>query len=199
MAPLLVNLFRLARILHELYEPEARAKLAPAYAKVHDLLESEIGGVLAMGGLSHLHHPSARKDESSKGEGRVERVQQFLLQLHSNVLTVLGFLGETLGREFYGQAGLATAVAGTVCYGTEYVPDYRLRSILRSFCRPFISSCPPDLREQVLAPFLSYLLPSMLQRLSARWQATTETQTAKAYDESDIQVRAIVLLVFDGR
>ena len=193
MGPILVNLFRLGRILHELYEPAMRAMLTPAYAKVHDLLESEVASVLSMGGLSHLQQPrSTEQDERKKGDGRTERVQQFLLQLHTNVMTILGSLGEMLGREFYAQPGLATAVAGTVCYGLEYVPDYRLRSLLRSFCRPFISSCPPDLHGPVLAPFLTHLLPSMLQRLSARWQATNEQQTARANEDTDMQVFSLI-------
>ena len=73
----------------------------------------------------------------------------------------------------------------------EHMPDYRLRNLLRSFCRQFLSSCPVDLHGPVLAPFLVHLFPAMLQRLSGKWEAAmalTQQQQANKEEETDILV-----------
>lgn len=91
LAPLLFNIFRLAQVLHQLWEPTARAQLPPAYSKVHDLPESEVGSILAVGGMSHLGvPPQLDKDKELAQPSTAERIQQFLHQLHLNVFTLLG-------------------------------------------------------------------------------------------------------------
>ena len=179
LAPLLFNTFRLARVLHGLWEPEARRALAPGYIKAYDMLESEIVNIMGQGpGASNgstvpMNVNSVDSGSLSSDQTRVvsplERVQQFLAQLHFNVFHFLGSLGETLGHEFYALPGLATAVAGTACHCLEHIPDYRLRVVIRVFCRPFIASCPSNLHESVLVPVLLHLCPALLQRLTQRW------------------------------
>lgn len=191
MAPILYHTFRLARALHQLYEPEARQLLAPGFAKVYDLLESEVNGILALGGMTNL---SAAQDGKKEKSG-VERVQGFLVNIHTNVYSILGSMGEAVGEQFYSQPGLAMAVSGTACYGHDHLPDHRLRVVLRNFCRPFITACPAHLQRPVLLPFLAHLFPAMLTRLSARWQELMQQTQVSNEDRADLQeiVRDVII------
>lgn len=180
LAPLLFDTFRLARVLHQLWEPESQTLLSPGFAKAHDLLESEVINILAQGGMSQSGMPaciSQLNGQVQKQQSPVERVQNFLAQIHNNVFVLLGSFGETLGDQFYATPGLAVAVAGTTCgHGMEYIPDFRLRTVVKVFCRPFITSCPAHFHQSVILPFLAHFLPAMLQRLAARWQQTMQQQ-----------------------
>jgi exportin-5 len=192
LAPLLFHTFRLARVLHQLWEPEAQKLLSPGFAKAYDLLESEIVSILAQGGMSQSGMPaciSQLNGNVQKQQTPLERVQSFLVQIHNNVFIMLGSFGETLGEQFYATPGLAVAVAGTTCgQGMEYIPDCRLRTVVKVFCRPFINSCPAQLYQPVLLPFLAYFLPAMLQRLSGRWQQTMQQQR----DENQANLQEIL-------
>lgn len=181
MASLLFQTFRLARVLHQLWEPEAKKFLSPFYAKAHDVLDSERASILAQGGISQLGTQASTQEQ--KKQTPMERVQNFLVQIHANVFVILGSFGETLGEQFYAQPGLAVAMAGTACCGMEHLPDYRLRSIVRMFCRPFILACPAQFHQSVLFPFLAHLFPAMLQRLTECWQLTMQQQRERSPSE----------------
>lgn len=178
MAPLLFHTFRLARVLHQLWEPEAQILLSPFYAKAFNMLDTEKANILTQGGISQLAIQSGSQEQ--KQQTPLERVQNFLVQIHLNVFTILGSFGETLGQQFYVQPGLAVAVAGTACYGMQHIPDHRLRSVVRLCCRPFISACPAQLHQSVLLPFLAHLFPAMLQRLADCWQQTMQLQRERS-------------------
>lgn len=178
MAPLLFHTFRLARVLHQLWEPEAQNLLSPFYSKVFAMLDTEKTNILAQGGISQLVIQSGTQEQ--KQQTPLERVQNFVVQIHLNVFTILGSFGETLGQQFYDQPGLAVAMAGTACYGMEHIPDHRLRSVVRVFCRPFIAGCPAQLHQSVLLPFLAHLFPAMLQRLADCWQQTMQQQRERS-------------------
>jgi len=44
---------------------------------------------------------------------------------------ILGYLGQSLGHEFYQAPNLAVTLTNTIFVNLETVPDYRLRPILR--------------------------------------------------------------------
>lgn len=178
MAPLLFHTFRLARVLHQLWEPESQNLLSPFYSKVFAMLDTEKTNILAQGGISQLVIQSGTQEQ--KQQTPLERVQNFVVQIHLNVFTILGSFGETLGQQFYDQPGLAVAMAGTACYGMEHIPDHRLRSVVRVFCRPFIAGCPAQLHQSVLLPFLAHLFPAMLERLAGCWQQTMQQQRERS-------------------
>ena len=70
----------------------------------------------------------------------------------------------------------------------EHIPDCRLRTVVKFFCRPFIISCPAHLHQSVLLPFLSYFLPAMFQRLSGCWQKAMQQQR----DENQANLQEIL-------
>ena len=172
ITPLLFNTFRLTRVLHGLWEPSVRVALSPGYAKAYDMPESEVVNILGQVGVNNgsALDSNTLTSDLARVQSPLERVQQFLTQLHFNVLHFLGSLAETLGHQFYTLPGLSNAVAGTVCFCLEHMPDYRLRVVIRVFCRPFIASCPAYLHQSVLLPFLLHLCPAVLHRLTQRWE-----------------------------
>lgn len=195
MAPLLFHTFRLARVLHQLWEPEARNLVSPFYVKLYELLESEKLNVLSQGGIGQNSAAAAASANSKelKHQSPLERAQLFFSQVHCNVYIMLGSYGETFGQQFYSQPGLALAVAGTACYAIEHISDYRLRHVIRSFFRPFISSCPPNMHQSVMLPFLGHLFPVMLQKMSVRWQVTMQQQHERSpSDENQADTQEVI-------
>lgn len=202
LAPLLFNTFRLARVLHGLWEPAARSTLAHGYIKAYDMLDSEKVNILGQGvtatngSIASMNVNSIDSGSLSSDYTRtissLERMQQFLVQLHFNVFHFLGSLGETLGHEFYALPGLTTAVAGTACYCLEYIPDYRLRVVIRVFCRPFIVSCPSNLHESVLVPVLLHLCPALLQRLTQRWEKVIANAEHQPDEHNGVDLQEVV-------
>lgn len=191
MAPLLFNSFRLARVLHQLWEPESRSLLSQAYTKAFDIMDSELFSTLSQGGVGTLQ--SSYQQQTHKQQTPLDRAQSFLFQIHHNIFVILGSFGETLGKHFYGQPGLAVAMAGTVCYGMEHIPDYRLRTVVRVFCRPIICACPSHYHQSVLQPFLTHLFPAMLQRLSWRWQHSMQQERERSpNDENQADLHEIL-------
>lgn len=191
LSPILYHTFRLARALHQLYEPEAKQLLGRGFSKVYDLLDSEVNGILALAGMSNANSTGDDKKEPTG----VEKMQGFLVQLHTNVYSILGSMGEAVGEQYYSQPGLSMAVAGTACYGHDHLPDHRLRVVLRTFCRPFVTACPSHLQRQVLLPFLAHLFPVMLSRLSSRWQEVMQQTQISNEDKADLQeiVRDVII------
>ena len=94
LEPLLLSLFQLARVLQQLFNPEARKLLSPAFARAHDLLDSDITTILSQGGVSQAigqqQRSSTASTSTSAEQGQLERVQTFLTQLHANVFIILG-------------------------------------------------------------------------------------------------------------
>ena len=204
--PLLFNTFRLARVLHGLWEPQAKQYLSQSYSKAYDMPESEVTNILGSAPSLNpqvdvsIANGSSDPTETNRMQTPVERMQGFLAQLHFNVFHFLGSLGETLVNEFYSISGLATAVAGTACYCLEYISDYRLRPVIRVFCRPFITSCPPHLHTIVLLPVLSHLCPALHQRLSTKWDsqmAMHQQQIGRKKEDDDEENAANINEVVD--
>ena len=94
LEPLLLSLFQLGRVLQQLFNPEARKLFSPAFARAHDLLESDITNILSQGGVTHSVSQQQRSSTATKstsgGQEQLERVQSFLTQLHANVFNILG-------------------------------------------------------------------------------------------------------------
>jgi exportin-5 len=118
LAPLLFNTFRLAKVILQLWEPEAQRLLSPIYAKVYDLLDSETVNLLSLEAMSLLGMRaciSKLNGHVKKQQTPLERVQNFIAEIHRNVFIIIGSFAETLGEQFYAISGLADAVTGITC------------------------------------------------------------------------------------
>lgn len=94
LAPLLFSLFQLARVLHQLFTPEARQLLSPAFAGAHELLPCDITTILSQAGLTQTIGLEQRSLATGGGGGgsaaqSLERIQSYLIQLHSNLFSII--------------------------------------------------------------------------------------------------------------
>ena len=86
-------------------------------------------------------------------------MQQFLSTIFENAYHFMGSAGGALGRDFYGLDGLAAALIASCLCDLQYVPDFRLRTIIRVFIRPFVYSCPATYHTTVIVPIFGHLAP----------------------------------------
>ncbi|XP_063695724.1 exportin-5 isoform X3 [Culicoides brevitarsis] len=166
IVPLLPHILALLRVLNELYKPEALMAISAGYKQANSLPDTEkkvLMGITAV--LTDPMDPNLKPPSTAE-----ERMQKFLHNVYENMYHLIGATGPTLGRDLYAIPGLSTVLIESIFTSLEYVPDYRLRPIVRVFFKAFVYSCPPACYESVLLPIFAHLTPFMLNRLTTRWQ-----------------------------
>ena len=88
-----------------------------------------------------------------------EKTQRFQSTLYEHCYHLLGSLGPSLGRDLFQLDGLGNAIVGSVLSNLDYVPDFRIRNIIRVFFKSFAHSCPPSFYKSVLLPIMAHLAP----------------------------------------
>jgi exportin-5 len=130
----------------------------------------------------------------------LERMQNFLATLHEHCYLILGGACVSFGHDFYSIPMLSEHLVNATLTDLDFVPDYRLRSLVRPFLKTFVSACPSSYYE-VLALVLSSLCPyserkfynlysscinqinfPVYHRLSSKWQ-----HIASLYDNGEIE------------
>ncbi|KAI4464063.1 exportin 1/5 [Holotrichia oblita] len=66
----------------------------------------------------------------------------------------------------------------------SFIPDYRLRPIIRVFLKPFIYSCPQPFYEAVLLPIIAHIGPIMVTKLNTKWQQVNELRSRESQDDN---------------
>ncbi|XP_035784555.1 exportin-5-like [Anopheles albimanus] len=169
VVPLLPHIFSLMRVLNELWKPDALQSFTESFRNANGMQEHEKKQLLGISPiLQDPLDPSLKMPPTAFG-----RMQTFLANIFEHCYHLMGSSGPSLGRDLYALPGIADAIVGTVFASLEYVPDFRLRTIVRVFLKPFIYTCPPVFHETVLLPILAHLVPFMLTRLTARWHYIT--------------------------
>ncbi|KAL0274098.1 UNVERIFIED_CONTAM: hypothetical protein PYX00_006610 [Menopon gallinae] len=188
--PVLPNILSLIKVLNSLWTPDSLSRLSQGYKAAHQMLEMEKANLLG------LNNPSASHLDPDGGKAKVhsplERMQIFLQTVHENCYHILGNAGPSLGKDFYQIPQLANALITVIFNNLEFVPDYRIRPIIRTFFKNFISACPKVHYEDVLLPVLSIFLPYMLTRLTKRWEYITQMKTETNTDEENSDAQEIV-------
>ncbi|XP_052872202.1 exportin-5 [Anopheles cruzii] len=169
VVPLLPHIFSLMRVLNELWKPDALHAFSESFRNANGMQEHEKKQLLGVSPvLLDPLDPSLRMPRTA-----FARMQMFLSNVFEHCYHMMGSAGPSLGRDLYALPGLADAIVGTVFASLEYVPDFRLRTIVRVFLKPFIYTCPPVFHETVLLPILAHLAPFVLTRLTTRWHYIT--------------------------
>ncbi|KXJ77769.1 exportin-5 [Aedes albopictus] len=167
--PLLPHILSLMRVLNQLWKPDALAAINPHFKGANGMQEHEKKQLL---GVTLVHHdpldPTVKKPPTA-----FDRMQTFLSLTFEHCYHMMGSAGPSLGRDLYALQGLAEALIDSIFSSLENVPDFRLRTIVRVFFKPFIYSCAPVLQQTVLLPIFAHFAPFMLSRLTARWQYIT--------------------------
>uniref|UniRef100_UPI00358EC39E exportin-5-like n=1 Tax=Myxine glutinosa TaxID=7769 RepID=UPI00358EC39E len=104
-------------------------------------------------------------------------MQSFLTTLYDTCCHVLGNAGLSLGQEFYKVPRLAESMLDTAWRHLDALPDYRLRSFIKSFLKPFVLNCPAHGFVSVLQPLLPPFMTFMMQSLMKKWQAVEQQAT----------------------
>lgn len=153
--PILPKILCLARILNELYSAEVSCHLAGGYKHVNDMLDQEKKNLMGMPvNLVDPLDPTQKKQSTM-----LAKLQLFMTSLFDNCYHLLGSSGPSLGRHLYELEGIGEALVNSVFANLIYLPDYRLRTIIRVFLKPFIYSCPPAFHESVLMEVFKHVLP----------------------------------------
>ncbi|KAK9885730.1 hypothetical protein WA026_012499 [Henosepilachna vigintioctopunctata] len=179
--PLLPDVLSLIRIFNELYMPEAQALIHDQYAGCLSMPETEKSNLLGLIG----HAVSENGDISTAVP--VERMQGFLAGLHENCYHMMGSMGPSLGRDLYSLSDIGLAIINSVLSCLQFIPDCRLRPVIRVFLKPFIHSCPAPFYESVVSPLMAHMAPIMLTRLHSKWQQVNELRNREIQDDQDNQ------------
>lgn len=155
VVPILPKVLCLARIFNDLCNPDVSCHLSNGLKHVNDMLEQEKKNLMILPPiLIDPMDPSQAKEQTT-----ILKLQTYLSTLFENCYHLLGAAGPSLGRDLYELPGIGMALVNSVFSGVMNVPDYRLRTIIRVFLKPFIYSCPPALYDTVLMDILKHILP----------------------------------------
>lgn len=169
VVPLLPHILALIRVLNELWKPDSLATVNEYFKCANGMQEHEKKQLLGVSPvLQDPLDPNVKKPPTP-----FDRMQTFLAQIFEHCYHMMGSAGPSLGRDLYALPGIADALIGSVFACLENVPDFRLRTIVRVFLKPFVYSCAPIFHEAVLLPIFAHFGPFMLTRLTARWQYIT--------------------------
>lgn len=178
VVPLLPHILSLIKIFNELFTPDAQAILDDSYKSCLGMLEVERANLLGITGHS------SDSNEIQNNQTPAERMQIFLQGLHESCYHLMGSVGPSLGRDLYTLPDLGPAIVNSVLACLQFIPDYRLRPIIRVFLKPFIFSCPPPFYEVVVLPILAHIAPIMVARLHSNWQKVNELKSREAQDDN---------------
>ena len=191
MAPVLRQVFALARAMNGLWAPAVRSRFHQDFAKVLELMESERTAIFGVGSRTENGGGGAG-DGSKAGKSRFPRVQAFIFDTYENIYHLLSEVADLCGGEFYDTPGLSSDIVSCVLSEVGLVPDYRLRSIVRMFVKILIQKCPRRCYSSVLAPVLQSFCPYMLERLSAKWDQLKMARESPSFDEDDTDSKEVI-------
>ncbi|XP_017770815.1 PREDICTED: exportin-5 [Nicrophorus vespilloides] len=178
IVPLLPHILSLIRIFNEIFTPEAQAILHDGFKGCLNMQELEKANLLGL--VGHV----SEVNDTQTNISTLERMQRFLCGLHESCYHLMGSVGSSLGRDLYSLPDLGPAIVTSVLACLQYIPDYRLRPIIRVFLKAFIYSCPQPFYEVVLLPIMAYLAPLMVSRLNTKWQQVSELRGKEAQDDN---------------
>lgn len=179
VVPLLPHLLSLIKIFNELFTPEAQSMIHASYKGCLAMQETEKNNLLGL-----IGHSVMDNGDSQAVQTPLERMQIFLTGLHESCYHMMGSLGPSLGRDLYTIPDLGLAIINSVLSCLQYIPDYRMRPIIRVFLKPFIHSCPAPYYEMVLLPILAHISPIVLARLHNKWQQVIEFRNREAQEDN---------------
>ncbi|KAJ8964038.1 hypothetical protein NQ314_005178 [Rhamnusium bicolor] len=179
VVPLLPHLLSLIKIFNELFTPEAQSLIHDSYKGCLAMAETEKYNLLGL-----IGHSVSDSGDTQVVQSSLERMQRFLTGLNESCYHMMGSLGPSLGRDLYNIPDLGLAITNSVLSCLQYIPDYRMRPIIRVFLKPFIYSCPAPYYETVLHPILVHITPIILTKLHTKWQQVIEFRNREAQEDN---------------
>ncbi|KAG5876268.1 hypothetical protein JTB14_013005 [Gonioctena quinquepunctata] len=177
--PLLPHILSLIKIFNELFTPEAQNLIHGSYKGCLAMQETEKMNLLGI-----IGHSMSDIGDTQVVQSPLERMQRFLTGLHESCYHMMGSLGPSLGRDLYSIPDLGLAIVNSVLSHMQYIPDYRVRPIIRVYLKQFIFSCPAPFYEAVVLPILAELAPIISSRLHTKWQQVIEFRNREAQEDN---------------
>ncbi|XP_049825683.1 exportin-5 isoform X2 [Aethina tumida] len=177
--PLLPHIFSLIKIFNEIFMPETANLVHDSYKGCFVMPETEKSNLLGL-----IGHPISDAADSQASFNPVERMQRFMTGLHESCYHMMGSLGPSLGRDLYAIPDIGLAIVNSILSHLHYIPDFRLRPIIRVFLKAFVFSCPAPYYEVDLLPILAHITPIMLTRLHTKWQQVNEFRNREAQEDN---------------
>lgn len=154
--PLLQHILALLGCLNELHNPTSVSLIHEEFRAANQMLESDKKNIL---GVTYLQPDPLDPTQLMKEKTPFDYMQQFLSSLFENCYHMMGSAGSSLGRDLYGLDGLASVLINSAFNNLDHVPDFRMRTIVRVFLRPFVYSCPTTYHASVLVPVFAHFAP----------------------------------------
>jgi exportin-5 len=151
---LLQEILSLLRNLNEFWNPKSLALISNDYKGANQMVENEKKNILGV-----VYSVSDPLDPTQLTKTPFDYMQQFLTTLFENSYHLMGVCGLSLSRDLYSLDGLSTVLINSCFSNLEHVPDFRLRTIIRVFLRPFIYSCPTSYYSTVIVPIFEHIAP----------------------------------------
>lgn len=155
VVPILPKILSLVRIFNDMFMPDIQAQLSDGFKKVNDMLDQDKKNLMGISPiLTDPMDPTQKKPSTP-----LSKMQTYISNLFDSCYHMLGSSGPSLGRDLYQLPGIGVALVNSVFSGLMNVPDYRLRTIIRVFLKPFVYSCPPAFFDTVLMDVFKHISP----------------------------------------
>ncbi|XP_055878617.1 exportin-5-like isoform X2 [Biomphalaria glabrata] len=188
ISPLLNNLMTLLKTTCSLFKPEYLHLRHIDFVRAYDLTEHDKLNILGI--------PPVSVDNSDSLVYRhpLERMQIFISTVFDYGFHILGNASQCLGAEFYCVPGLSKVIIENLIVNFKLLPDFRAKTFIRNFIKPFIQCCPKGQCSTVVLPVLYILTSDILQRLSERWLIINKRveEEAQSEEQSDPESQEIL-------
>ena len=173
------HILALSYLISSTWTPAIRQLIYPDNAKALDLRECERKHLICQ------KAEIAKTGDDYEEKPHWERIQVFLSLTLDNCYAVLGFMGKSLGPEFYNLPSLQQIILQKVLVNIEYLPGLRIKALLRHFLGSFCKYCPIDRVSDVVCPILQSYCCFVLGKLTSAWNAFSKKEFERLQGSED--------------
>lgn len=155
VVPILPKILSLVRIFNDMFVPDVQSQLSDGFKAVNDMLDQDKKNLMGISQILIDPMDPMQKKPSTP----LSKMQTYVSNLYDSCYHMLGSAGPSLGRDLYQLPGIGVALVNSVFAGLMNIPDYRLRTIIRVFLKPFVFSCPPAFYDTVLMDVFKHISP----------------------------------------
>ncbi|XP_078503579.1 exportin-5-like isoform X2 [Lissotriton helveticus] len=191
ISTLLNNVFSLIRTLHIFYLPEVIEAVGGSFAQVLKRLE-----------VTSTQESVPKKplqDISNRPvcETQLQLMQDFYSTLYEECFAILGVAAQSMKQHFYNVDDLLGRLLNSAFINLDFIPTFRLKTILISFVEPLVLSCPPAQYRDLVCPILAPFLAAIHGRLTKEWNLIAQRKKkhkATPASPDDIEEEQVRLL-----
>jgi len=166
------HILSLIRQMSIMWSSEMRQLVAEAKKRALDMKDSEKAGLLS---LSPEKSPTA--EEVTKQPW--QRIQSFLVHNLDSAYQVVGLATKVLGVRFYAVPSLREVVVDRVLSSLDFLPELRLKMLMRHFLTNVLKNCPPSRFADVASPILSTFSDVIMNRIRPLWESYAKQEAER--------------------